>query len=479
MALQIKTIRGRKYVYDVKSFWDKEQKKYRKHTTYMGPCINESTKEYAPKKRDTIKTYETTESTVNNKQIVNYGDTHLLWECLKKSPLFKAFMKILPPLSNSFLSLLFYKIIEGEASCHAGTWLEGSYAKVLFPDAILSSQRVSELLAKLGNENVQRAFFRTYIAEISNTKGDVVIDSTGLENEIDIPLTEYSGKSEQNETKLIMVIDRITHMPLYFRLVAGNIADVSTLTTTFSLAKNFGLNPSMAVIDAGYYSVENIRSLCSQNIDFLTRLPAGRKLYKDVIEQTSRTLENPENIIIYNKRSLYVQKVKTDLYGYGGFAYVCQDIKEIGRRKDKFFRDAKEDKLSNAEIAEKLPFIGKFVLVSNTELSSEELLPLYYARQNAENAFGFSKSKLNLLPLRVHSTQNLRGYIFLCYLALLLSLEIQNKLKNLCSLQEALKLAHNQFCEIYDNKFVPLEPNRRLKEVYEKLDVMVVNNLGD
>ena len=101
---------------------------------------------------------------------------------------------------------------------------------------------------------------------------------------------------------MIMVIDRVTHMPLYFRLVAGNIADVSTLTTTFNLAKNFGLNPTMTVMDAGYYSFENIRSLCSQGISFLTRLPAGRKLHKNVIEQTNNTLENPENVGVSQTR---------------------------------------------------------------------------------------------------------------------------------------------------------------------------------
>jgi len=54
MALQIKTINGKKYVYDVKSYWCKEQKKYKKKTYYMGPCINESTKEFAPKKTSII-----------------------------------------------------------------------------------------------------------------------------------------------------------------------------------------------------------------------------------------------------------------------------------------------------------------------------------------------------------------------------------------------------------------------------------------
>ena len=79
MALQIKTIRGRKYVYDVKSFWDKERKKFRKHTTYMGPCINEETKEYAPKKKEIIKV------SASNKQILNYGDAYHLQNTLART----------------------------------------------------------------------------------------------------------------------------------------------------------------------------------------------------------------------------------------------------------------------------------------------------------------------------------------------------------------------------------------------------------
>ena len=268
-----------------------------------------------------------------------------------------------------------------------------------------------------------------------------------------------------------MVIDRITHKPLYFRLVAGNIVDVSTLTTTFKLAKNFGLNPTMTVMDAGYYSSDNIKALSKAKISFLSRLPAGRKLYNEAITQTKDTIENPENIVFYNNRTLYIQKVKTDLYGYTGFAYVCQDIKEMGRRRDHFLKSTKDDKLTNDEIAQKMPFVGKFVLVSNKELSPDELLPLYYTRQKAEAVFGFSKSKLDILPLRVHSTQNLKGYIFLSYIALLLSLEIQSKLKNLCTLDEALKLGQNHYCEIFDHEIIPLEPNRRLKEIYERLHV--------
>ena len=112
MALQIKTIRGKKYVYDVKSFWDKEQKKYRKRTVYMGPCLNAETKEYAPKKVNIVKIQRGTTAIAdgeNSKQVVKYGDAHLLWECLKKSKLFGALLRILPPYSDSFLGMIFYQ----------------------------------------------------------------------------------------------------------------------------------------------------------------------------------------------------------------------------------------------------------------------------------------------------------------------------------------------------------------------------------
>ena len=227
--------------------------------------------------------------------------------------------------------------------------------------------------------------------------------------------------------------------------------------------KKFDLNPSMVLMDAGYYSADNVKSLCKDKIAFLSRLPAGLKLYKSAILETNDSLETPENIVVYNKRSLYIKKIKVDLYGYVGYVYICLDIKQKGNKLDKFVRDAKEENVTNEEISEKLPFVGKLVLVSNSELSTEELLPMYYTRRVTESTFGFSKSQFDLLPLRVHCVNALRGYIFLSYIALLLSLEITNKLKGLCTLSEAFAISHNQFCEVFDRDTIPLEPNRRLR----------------
>ena len=78
---------------------------------------------------------------------------------------------------------------------------------------------------------MQRKFFKAYIEKTYNGKSGVIVDSTGLPNEIDFPLSQWGhhgGESEQ-ETRLLMVVDRSNNMPLYFRYMAGNIVDVSTL----------------------------------------------------------------------------------------------------------------------------------------------------------------------------------------------------------------------------------------------------------
>ncbi|GHV39934.1 hypothetical protein FACS189490_04310 [Clostridia bacterium] len=464
MALHIKHINGRDYVYDVKSVRDKTTKKVKKLSTYMGPLLDKNTMAFSPKKKVIVKDAQ-------KRIILNYGDTRLLAASLKQSLLSGLFASVLPEEQDTLNALLCYKIIVGAASKDAEIWYEGNYASVLFPNAQMASQRISEFLTRLGDERVQRAFFTQYLSQAAQISGEVVIDSTGLPNEIDLPLTQFGhhGGEIEKENRMIMVIDRVTKFPLYFRLVAGNIADVSTLLTTFKLMAKLGVNPQLVIMDAGYCSDKNIGALYAAKTSFLTRLPAGRKLFKTLIADTNHSLESRVNAVSYNKRALFVQKAKTEICGHIGFAYVCCDVKQRGLKMDAFVRETDIYELTDAEFAAQTSAIVKFVLISDKDIPIQELLPLYYTRQIAEQTFGFSKSCLNLLPLRVHTTETLRGYAFLAFLALLLSVEIQNKLGSLCSLQDALSYCQNWFCEVYDNDALPVEPSKQVKEVFDKI----------
>ena len=89
----------------------------------------------------------------------------------------------------------------------------------------------------------------------------VLVDSTGLPNDIHMPVTAVNNHIGviSNEARLILVVDRKSGLPLYFRYMAGNIIEVSTLETTLTELKASGFDVDYAIVDAGYYSEENIK----------------------------------------------------------------------------------------------------------------------------------------------------------------------------------------------------------------------------
>jgi len=469
-GVKIKKIGGRNYAYDMISYWDKESKRYRKKSIYLGTVTNDQTKEYAPKKAPILP---------HNELIQNFGATYSIVKALEGSGFYDIIQNILPSEKDTLMSLVCHKIIKGSAMVYVENWSKGDYASTLFPCAELSSQRISDFLKRLGKEYVWRKFFRAYIKQVAKEKVGVIIDSTGLPNEIDIPLSAWGnhGRQSEREMRLLIVIDRLTDQPLYFRYAAGNIVDVSTLSTTITELEQMGVKTAFALIDAGYYSEKNIKDLYNSNICFLTRLPANRTLYKALID-THNDIESAQNIVIYGKRALYVKCVPIDLFGYHGFAYVVCDIKRKGLEVTRYLTEAKEDNLSDNEINQALNEKGKFIIISSDEIPTSEVIPLYYTRQSAEKLFGISKSLLDFLPIRTHSVETLRGYLMLTFIALITYIELKKCLKNIFTVEGALTIMAGLMAKIYGSTTIVLEPTKDMKAIADLLGYMVPMKLG-
>ena len=466
MAIHVKKINGHEYAYDVKTVWDKQAQKYKKQTKYLGTVTDKESKTYERR-------YGT--KAAPEKLILDYGDSYILSETAKSSGLEKVFNSVLPKENDTLWALLFFKIQTDYAFMYAQAWYQGNYASLLYSEASITSQRISDFLKRLGNEKVMRDFFENYLSIAADKECGVIIDSTGLPNEMDAPVSRfgYHGGNTEQETRLVMVVDQKTQTPLYFRYVAGNIVDVSTLQNTIVELSKMGVKSTFALLDAGYYSEENIKSLYSGGIDFLTRMPAGRKLFKQLVVDTAEHLEKSENHVVYNGRSLFIKRVETDLFANKGFAYVVCDLKRKLNETNNYLIASKEDGLTNDEIDAELIFKGKFILISNKILETTEVMPLYYTRQSAERLFGVSKSMIDCLPLRTHSETTMRGLLMLNFMALVLFSQLQKTIGAFCTVEEVLLEARNLKCKVFDDGFVVSEPNRRFKDICAKLGCTV------
>ena len=63
---------------------------------------------------------------------------------------------------------------------------------------------------------------------------------------------------------------------------------------------------------------------------------------------------------------------------------------------------------------------GRFLTgEASIDLPIDEVVPFYYSRQAAEQLFKFSKDDLELLPLRTHNEESMRGYLLLVFITLI------------------------------------------------------------
>ena len=336
----------------------------------------------------------------------------------------------------------------------AQEWYNGNYARICFPNLDLSSQRISEALCRIGDEALWRRFFIQYTQSVYTNNG-VIIDSTGLPNDIGISLTAlgHHGGVIENEIRMIMVVDRSSGEPLYFRYVAGNIVDVTTLKTTMNELALLNINANYALLDAGYCSEGNIVALYKLQISFLMRVPAGRVIWKDAVNNALPTLESIENCVLYGERVLYIKRERITLYDeYEGYIYVCLDVKKKAEDVTRIMTNAINNKEELEKTAEKLKTAGVFVLLSPEVVSSDELLNLYYLRQSAEQIFEISKSYADILPLRVHQESTLRGIFMINFLAVVIYKNLNNQLPNRFPLSNALKFLRSQKCKVFDNQ---------------------------
>ncbi len=470
--IRYKKFGNKEYAYEITAYWDPEKKKSRQHPKYLGVVVDKEAKIFKKKDKTQVE---------NEKLILDFGDTFVLNEFMKKTKMRDFFFRIFGDRTEYLLALIYFRLCHPSAMMYAKTWYQGSYARLISKDIDLSSQRISDFLKAIGDEHLQREYFKNHISLLAKTDEGIIIDATSMPNQIHFPFNTwgYDDGGIDKQIRLLFVIDKKSSLPLYFRYLPGNIVDVSSLTTTIEELKKYNINSSFALVDAGFYSKDNIKELNSKEIDFLTRLPSSTKLYKDLIKDAMPDIESFKNAVKYGDRILFVKRKKVILFGKDGYAYIVLDPERKGRETKKLLINAIEDKEADKEQVEfELLERGAMILVSSFKIEKNEVVPYYYMRQAVEKLIGFAKDDLDLIPLRVHREETLRGYLLLIFITLTIFALMKKDIGNDYTVEEVLLTMRNLKCKVYDDGLIVQELAKQQKEVVEKLEIIVPKKMG-
>lgn len=419
------------------------------------------------------------------KLILDFGDAWFLQEYLSRQPFYDSIQNTLPHERDTLLALIFYLLLTNRgASCHAKIWYEGNYACLAFPYANLTSQNISRVLKELGREEIQRRFFGEYMSSIYGNDGaaGILVDSTGVPNATKMDITQISNHNGDinREVRLIYVIDRDNGMPIYFRYVAGNIIDVSTLITTVSELGQYGVSVRHAILDAGYFSEKNAAGLFESGIPFMTRLAPNKTAFKDAAAGNMDDLMSQKYACRYGERLVFVKKVPVNVCGHEAYVYLCIDEDMYLMQHKKTILNALDDKKDSDETDAAIKRLGAFAILTSEEVPEDKLLPMYYTRQQVEQVFDISKNYADLLPIRVQSEQAFAGHLLICFMATAIMQKLQQELlkrrsKKAKSLnaESIFSYLRNQKCKVYKDYAIPQEPRKEVNAIYDIFKVQV------
>lgn len=424
---------------------------------------------------------ESTDHRKTTKHIsVDFGDAFFMNSYLHASGMMKIVDVIEYGNRDTLHAMLLFYMLSGLANCDAIHWYEGSITSLLYPNANLTSQRLSDFLASIGTPEKQLAFQKAYIEfvmEHYNQDKNILIDSSGLPNSIHFSLTEKNVHNgiANNEIRLIFMVQKSTGLPLYYRAVPGNIVDVSTLSRIFLHLDAMGIDVSSCIMDAGYNSGDNLDLFYDEDhkckIGFITRIGSGDKNFRELIREELTDIEKKENFVKYEDRYLFIIK-RPVMVGSKkenpAWMYLGLDCSRMSDEQHKLLKRAKRDSMTTDEVYKAMQNEGVFGILSGEDYTCEEILPAYYQRQAAEQIFDIAKNYTKLLPLRTSSSATFNGHLLLSYIATCVIKMIQIRLKE-ANLFFGSRLAclRNQKCTIYEMRIVTDEPQREANDTYK------------
>lgn len=422
------------------------------------------------------------------KALITFGDAWFLDWFIKEIKLYDSIGELKYGNTDSIRAMVLFYVLSNMANCYAEEWYESSYARVLYPNANLSSQRVSDLLEAIGDESSYRAFFHRYFCDVVNKTRDgedILIDSTGLPNNIHFPLTAISNHNGKisNEVRLIYVVQRESNLPLYFRYIPGNVIDVSTLSRTIKELKAYNIDTKFAILDAGYLTEANTKELYDNNISFISRLPEKTNLYKRIVSELSPKLENENTLVEFNGRYVYLVKTRVLLNGPDSrvltddeevdpeegniaYAYLGRDITMQEIESSRVFDNAKAYGYTTQDLHRIRMQKGLFVIYSSRPIKVAEILSKYYTRQQIEQVFDICKNNTKMLPLRTQTEETFRGHLILAFIASVIVKILQERLKNSkITPAGAFFSLGNQDCKLFDDRVITAEFTKNSNDV--------------
>ena len=281
-------------------------------------------------------------------------------------------------------------------------------------------------------------------------------------------------------TRLILVLDETSGLPVWYDIIPGNVLDVNTVMDTVNdVADTLGIEIDSLVLDAGYVSKDLIEAFhIGTEKTVIGRMPARKGYpYKTLYWEVKDLIGKGKYAFVRKHHAYFGVQKRISLFGRDMYAYVYVDQYNSLKRFSDYLMEHEEE-YAGLKLRDKdwlTVKYGYFVLLSNISMSPKEMLSEYFGRTDIEAVFKTSKEYLELLPLSKWTDTTVRGKILHDIIDTIGLLLLRKELKACgVSTTEIFGKSQSLMCSYNNEGIVTVEtPNKQVKEYYRLLHINV------
>ena len=398
------------YLYEVASQWDKDKKRARKITkAYLGRITPNG---LIPKKR------KKEAANTAPPAVLHYGGAMLASQI--GSEILEKLKEHFGPLAETIFTAAALRFLHGHPFKRLEAEYGHSYLSVMFSGLKLSGKSMSGVLQKLGDDRATIVkFMQCFVAGAEH----IIFDGTSIiskSKKMEHNNVGYNARRQYDpQVNLLYAFSADSSRPAYYRIVAGNVRDV----TAFGLCvKESGIKNLTVIADKGFGSKENFELLEKSGLSYIAPLRRNSEAYADARFETGNK-KDFDGHFIFNTRPIWH-------YSSGGVCFYLDGELRAKEEKDYCLRIEKgiEGYTGDGFLERQFKF-GTIALKTNLRFSAQEIFCLYKERANIEQTFDFLKNLLEQDKSYVQSQRAMEGWAFINHVSLLLCYKLYNLLR--------------------------------------------------
>jgi len=400
-CLEVKMQGENHYVYHSTSYWDKELKKPRKTSKYLGKLDPD---------KGLIKSG--TRQSQNIRNITEYGNSMLLSEMMKDlKPLLR---KGFPDCWREVSALAMVRVTGNVPLKRVKDAWEKLYdAEDIKPH--LNTKKLSKVLHNVGmNRSGQNIIFN----ELMDLSKQLVYDlSSVFSRSIGISQAEPGYNKDRIQVpqiNLALLCSADSGLPTMIRSLPGSVKDIATLYHSIS---ELNLRGKILVLDRGFFSMDVVNFLSGKHISYV--LPTRRNShFYDTRIHLNGHLYYHDRLIRYGKRAC-------DNF----FLYLFEDQDLMLEERKTLYRRLDDGKIDKKELRERMKKAGKILILSNLDVDGTEIYELYKGRETVEKMFDTYKTVLEADKIYLQDDESVFGHVFISFLSLYIHCKLEQILK--------------------------------------------------